>query len=340
MRRTADGQEIFDSTFPVIERIHHPFAEIPGITLEQFANLTDQEYLNRVNLFYQYLEIRYPFFRLADYPQLSAVGTDMVQCPFNYSVEQSMYVNLRLVTSVSGINREATVYADLQKFDNTAIMAGRDFTVTLLVKEFTGTEFIDWASVQGRVEVISFRSTDSTIQIMSLFRYRGIDDGAKAFKNIFIQILEVEEGSGVEIGPRHTVYTDPFESLYLVNLISNIQVSYQDFPSHEALENVVLTGQGAQNASQQSIFYEFFPGQRTRPVLMYSADLPDLAAIGYVNDGGMDILDSGAFDLDQGRPKIRNINGKDYKIYAARNMVIYTHPAKYEYKFSQPQQQF
>lgn len=334
IRRMINGNEVFNSVFPVVERINLPFAEVPGITLEELASFSDSEYLNRLSLFYQYIEIKYPFFKLSRYPELSPTGTDLEQCPLDYTMSMSLFANLSIVLTEAGTNKEARVLLHVNQFNGNAASAGQNFTVKLLVKEFFGQDsFVSWDNVDGEVIEISFSPNDSTIEVFDLFRYRGIDDEAKEFKNVFVQILEVEEGSGVEIGEKSIVFTEPSEPFYLVNLISNIQTSVQDFPNQEALDVVVLNGQGIQNGQLTSFFFEFLPNQRMRPVFMYPASYPDLSTIKYMNDGGMDIIDSGAFDLVNGLPKRVTIEGQEFKVYAAKNMVVFTHRAKYEYKF-------
>jgi hypothetical protein len=328
-----NNQEVFNSTFPVIERINLPFAEVPGITLEELAFLSDSEYLNRLNLFYQYIEIKYPFFKLADYPALLATGTDTDLCPLDYTMSMTLFANLRLELSESGSNKEAAVFLDLTQFNGTLAPSGQNLIVTVLVKEFFEGEFINWSNVEGIPVQVAFGPTDTSREVLPLFRYKGVDDETKDFKSVYVQILDVEEGDGVEKGQITTVFTNPFEPFYLVNLISNIQTSFQDFPSQETLEVVVLNGQGIQNGDLSSFTFEFAPGQKMRPVFLYPATYPDLSTIDYVTDGGMNILSAGAFYLQGEEPTRVIIDGIEYKVYASQNMIVFNHRAKYEYNF-------
>jgi hypothetical protein len=337
IRRFLFNREVLSGVFPVIERITDSFGEISAITLDRFAFLTEDEYLNRLNLFYDYLETKYSFFVKTDWPSLESIelptGENFSQCPLNYAIEESLFANLNLNLSESGSNKEAFLDLELLRFNGSNANALNSFEITLLVKEFYGSGLIDWSTVQGQLVKVNFGIGDQFIRVMELFRYLGVDDQTKEFKNIHVQILEIEEETGIEIGMINTAYTNGFVPFFMVNLISNIYDSFQDFPNIEALEGIVLNGQGIVNGSESSFIYEFEPNQKSRPVFLYPATYPDLSSINFSEDSGVDILDSGAFDLNNDGPKIVILDGVEYKVYASKNMIVYPKRIKYNYKF-------
>jgi hypothetical protein len=333
MRRYINNRELLSGDFPIIERIDLPFAETPGITLQELALLTDSEYLNRLNLFHQYLEIKYPFFKAVNFPNTDSYGTSLAQCPLDYDITQGVFANLRLELSESGTDKEAEVHLDLTRFDNSPVSAGNDFTVTLLVKQFYGQGFLNWDSVEGDMIDVVFGPEDTTKQVLNLFRYKGTDDQSKDFKNVFVQIFEIEEEAPVEIGSKNIVFTEGFEPFYLVNLISNIETSAQSFPNTEALEAIIGNGQGIQNGNLTEFAFSFSPNAKSRPVFIYPATFPDLKSIEYANYEGMDVLDAGVFDTTGTVPKTKLLNGVNYKVYASRNLIIHPYTIKYLFKF-------
>jgi len=337
MRRFLFNREVFSGGFPVVENITNPFGEITGITMEEFAFLSEQEYLNRLYYFYQYLEIKYLFFKKSDWPGLETLeipyGSDQVQCPLNYQIEDSLYANLKLnLSEVSG-NKEASLDIELLRYNGTTINSQTSFNVSIMLKESFVNDFVNWEEIDGNLITVPFNYGQQKVEVLELFRYLGTDDQTKDFKNIYAKIIDVEEDSGIEIGMVNTVYTKGFTAFYMVNLISNINESYQDFPNQESLESVIINGDGLVNGAQPSFFFEFISDQKARPVFIYPSSFPDLTAIEYMNDGGMNIIDSDAFDLENGLPKRVTIEGVEYKVYAAKNMVVFSHRAKYEYKF-------
>jgi hypothetical protein len=337
IRRFLFNREILSGVFPVIERINNAFGEIPAITLEDFAFLPKNEYLNRLYLFYNYLETKYSFFIKEDWPGLESVespyGENLIECPLNYSIQESLFSNLKLNLSEVGSNKEAFLDLELLQYNGAAVNAFNSFEVILLVKEYFGVGLIDWATVQGQLVKVNFNIGDQFVRIMELFRYLGEDDQTKEFKNIHVQILEIEDQTGIEIGAMNTVYTNGFIPFFMVNLISNIHDSFQDFPNTESLESVVLNGQGIVNGNQSSFIYEFEPNQKSRPVFLYPATFPDLSSINFSEDSGVDIIDSGAFDLNNGGPKIVILKNVEYKVYASKNMIVYPKRIKYNYTF-------
>jgi hypothetical protein len=337
IRRFLFNREILSGVFPVIETINNAFGEIPAITLEDFAFLPENEYLNRLNLFYDYLETRYSFFKKTDWPSLESIelptGENFNQCPLNYAIEKSLFANLNLNCSESEGNKEAFLDLELLRFNGVVANALNSFEVTLLVKEYFGMGLIDWSTIQGQLVKVNFGIGDQFVRVMELFRYLGVNDQTKEFKNIHVQILEIEEETGIEIGMINTAYTNGFVPFFMVNLISNIYDSFQDFPNIEALESIVVNGQGIVNGSQSSFIYEFEPNQKSRPVFLYPATYPDLSSINFSEDSGVDILDSNAFDLNNGEPKITILDSVEYKVYASKNMIVYPKRIKYNYTF-------
>lgn len=330
MRRHANGIERFDGSFPVIENINDPFSDQLGLTIEEFQLLSDEDYLNRLNSFYLYLEFKYSFFKKSAYPDIVDNGEDLVKCPLDYSLSDLPYLNLDLKITENVDDSQAELDLVLNTFDGSETSISESVTATILIKEFEGQGYVDWTTVQGESVDVVIPSGQSRVNVLPLFRYMGIDlnDGLE-LKNIYAEITNIVE-EGVVMGQNRIVFTKSMEPFFLMNLISNTNQSYQDIPAAVIMELGMSKGEGLSDPN--NLLFTFSPNVKTRPVLIYPATYSDLSEINYIEENDLDILSAGAFT----RFEINlNYDGALtlFKVYSANNLIIYPKRVNYRFNF-------
>jgi hypothetical protein len=326
LRRMINGLEKLDGGFPIVESILNPFAQISSVTLDEFNLLTDEEYLNRLNLFYEYLEFNYLFFRRIDFPNLSSFGTDNVLCPIGSSVDGLLYIEFELNLFEDGLIKEGELYLVVKNNLGEEVAMGENAEITILYKEAGVGGFVDWNTIAGTVRDIQFGENDSRVLVTPYFRIYGPDHEDLDMKNIYGKIISVEF-SFMAIGEKNIVFTDSNQPFFIINFVSNLDSSYQDLPLIEPLEIAINTGENFVDPTE--IVFMFQSNIKQRPVLIYPAIFPDLSEIYYIEEE-MDILDAGTFIKSE---MIMNFQGSSmlFKVYSAKNMVIY--PRQLHYKF-------
>lgn len=325
LRRFVNGNERLDGVFPVIEKITDAFASEPELTLDEFAALTNEQYLSRLNNFYLYLEFKYPFFD-ADKAG-STVGEDLESCPLDYSIRDRFFLNLELVLFEVGNNREARVDLVLRDVQGNEVQAQDNLDAELLVKYSPGQSFQDWPSISGETRIVTIPSGNSRTEVEPRFRYKG--EGENIF-NIKVRIMDVLEGQDTYVGRDDMVYTKSTEPFFLTNLISNLDRSEQDEPGTESLQNVIDSGDGfTEKNNAQFIFQANVKG---RPVFLFPASEGSLSAIRYVQENNINILDANAFGISD---VILEFDGEErlFTVYWAKNLIIYPYRVDYKFEF-------
>ena len=336
------GQPVFSGGFPLLVSLLNPFAEYTSITEEELSLMEQSVYVVRLNAFYTYLALQYPFFNPSEHiptrtDEISH-GTDLNACPLDFSPEFTPTLRLSVQYFVLGSDLEAIVLVESVDSSGNLVNVGNDVLVSYQLKQAIPGSAGLWDAVSGSLITSTLPTGQNQLVLVPRFRYRGADTDTVAFKSVFVQLFSGEiSGEYLAVDPTK-VSLSMNDPAFLTNFVSNIQSSVQGILSQAQAQEIVDAKLGEITSGKSTYGFSFQANVPQRPVFIYPAIWGKLEAIRYLEGFNADILEAGAFQLTGVNPYqfTLNVNGASINcfVYSASNLIIYPKKANYQFVFS------
>lgn len=334
----VNGVQEFTGGFPITVSLLNPFAEFPALTEEDFSRMDDNQYQSRLNAFYQYLSLQYPFFNSSMIPDpqngsINSNGEDLDACPIDLSPIFMPYIQLKVDYFQMGDGIEAQIWAESVDRSGNPIAVSSDVDVNYILKEAGPGASALWELIPGELKTATLLSGQSHTLLVPRFRFRGTETDI-LLKSVFVQLFSESENAEYKLVEPQKISLTLIPSAFLTNFISSLQSSVQPAITEAQVIELINAKMGEITTGKGTLKFSFLPNVPQRPVLVYPADWGPLSEITYFEGFYLDILRAGAF---QGPFEMTlNVDGasSNYLIYSAKNMIIYPKKADYLFKFN------
>jgi hypothetical protein len=338
----VDGNLVFSGGFPLTVSFIAPFAQHPSISEEELSSMDENQYQSRLNDFYQYLTIQFPFFNVQEHipdPQdelINSNGQDLESCPIDLSPQFLPYVNLQVDYFQMEDGLEAIIKVQSIDRAGNPVLVAEDVNVDFILKEAgKGAESI-WDAIDGQIKTVIIPSGFSEAIAVPRFRYRGVETDM-LYKSVFVQLFSGENSGDFKLIEPTKISLTLNQPAFLTNFISTLAESYQDQLSVNQVNELIKSGIGQITTGKDSYNFSFKTGIPQRPVFLYPASWGLLSTIIYKQGYEADILEAGGFLLEDQMPFEASVNidgvSVNYFVYSARNLIIYPKKADYTFNF-------
>lgn len=333
----VNGVQEFTGGFPITVSLLNPFAEYTALTEEDFSRLDDTQYQTRLNAFYLYLSLLYPFFNNSLIPDtgdtgINSNGEDLDACPIDLSPNFLPYIRLKVDYFQMPDGIEAQIWVQSVDRSGNPLAVASDIDVEYILKQAGSGINALWDLIPGELKTATILSGQSQSLIVPRFRFRGPETDI-LLQSVFVQLFSESENPEYKLIEPQKISLTLIPSAFLTNFISSLQTSVQPQVTQAQVIELINSKMGEITTGKATLKFSFLPNVPQRPVLVYPASWGELSEITYFEGFQLDILRAGAFQGPFEMTLTVDGASNNYLIYSAKNMIIYPKKADYLFKF-------